>query len=139
MQLSVDLQTTHAFALAALRSPSECVCVCARVFVCQFDVDVCFYAGVLVLHFYYCATALHCGTTSLQTYCVSLEIHRWWHRMEVNFSIRLLGHHAKEIRPLSEEKAVAQGAEVLGEGVIFGIAASLLVIGTDLPFSVSRM
>ena len=61
------------------------------------------------------------------------ELSAFWHdalvcRMEVNFRIRLLGHQTKAIKPLSEEKAVAQGAEVLGEGVIFGIAAGLLLL-----------
>jgi hypothetical protein len=58
--------------------------------------------------------------------CISFA--QWWHRMEVNFHIRLLGYEAKAVQPLSEEKAVQQGAEVLGEGIIFGIAASLLLI-----------
>mmetsp|Transcript_44287 Transcript_44287/g.110905 ORF Transcript_44287/g.110905 Transcript_44287/m.110905 type:complete len:240 (+) Transcript_44287:313-1032(+) len=53
---------------------------------------------------------------------------QWWHRMEVSLQVQLMGHTARTIKPLGEAEAVAQGADILGEGVIFSIAALLLAV-----------
>lgn len=39
-----------------------------------------------------------------------------------------MGHTAHSIKPLSEADAVKSGAEILGEGVIFSIAALLMLV-----------
>eukprot|EP00285_Hemiselmis_virescens_P007139 CAMPEP_0173396676 /NCGR_PEP_ID=MMETSP1356-20130122/36203_1 /TAXON_ID=77927 ORGANISM="Hemiselmis virescens, Strain PCC157" /NCGR_SAMPLE_ID=MMETSP1356 /ASSEMBLY_ACC=CAM_ASM_000847 /LENGTH=215 /DNA_ID=CAMNT_0014355761 /DNA_START=269 /DNA_END=913 /DNA_ORIENTATION=+ len=52
---------------------------------------------------------------------------QWWHRMEVRLQVQLMGHTARTIRPLGEAEAVKSGAEILGEGVIFSIAAAVML------------
>ena len=42
--------------------------------------------------------------------------------------VQLMGHTAHSIKPLSEADAVKSGAEILGEGVIFSIAALLMLV-----------
>ncbi|PSR70886.1 hypothetical protein PHLCEN_2v13248 [Hermanssonia centrifuga] len=50
------------------------------------------------------------------------------HRAEAELRTRLLGEPAKHIRPLSETRAIDNGANALAEGFLFGVAA-LLIIG----------
>eukprot|EP00128_Syssomonas_multiformis_P010453 Colp12_sorted_trinity150504_noHs@21808 len=50
-----------------------------------------------------------------------------YNRFDTTIKIRLLGHVPVDIKPLSEAKAVQVGSEVLGEVVIFSIAASVLL------------
>lgn len=50
------------------------------------------------------------------------------HRGEVHLRTRLLGEQPKHIRPLSETRAIENGANALAEGFLFGVAA-LLIIG----------
>eukprot|EP00284_Hemiselmis_tepida_P012550 CAMPEP_0174927566 /NCGR_PEP_ID=MMETSP1355-20121228/18861_1 /TAXON_ID=464990 /ORGANISM="Hemiselmis tepida, Strain CCMP443" /LENGTH=238 /DNA_ID=CAMNT_0016173677 /DNA_START=305 /DNA_END=1021 /DNA_ORIENTATION=+ len=66
------------------------------------------------------------GHPSFRDRCASFA--QWWHRMEVSLQVQLMGHTARTIKPLGEAEAVAQGADILGEGVIFSIAALLLAI-----------
>lgn len=63
---------------------------------------------------------------SFRTSCASFA--QWWHRMEVSMQVQLMGHTAHSIKPLSEADAVRSGAEILGEGVIFSIAALLMLV-----------
>mmetsp|Transcript_7519 Transcript_7519/g.18806 ORF Transcript_7519/g.18806 Transcript_7519/m.18806 type:complete len:238 (+) Transcript_7519:128-841(+) len=48
---------------------------------------------------------------------------QWYHRMEINMQVQLMGITARAIKPLDEATAVKTGAEILGEGVVFSIAA----------------
>jgi len=66
------------------------------------------------------------GHQSFRNRCASFA--QWWHRMEVSLQVQLMGHTARTIKPLGEAEAVAQGADILGEGVIFSIAAILLAV-----------
>ncbi|PBK70059.1 OPA3-domain-containing protein [Armillaria solidipes] len=61
-----------------------------------------------------------------RTFCVSLA--QRMYRAEVKLRTGLLGEPAKHIRPLSEQKAIDNGANALAEGFLFGVAA-LLIIG----------
>jgi len=49
------------------------------------------------------------------------------HRSEVKLRTYILGEPAKHIRPLSEVRAVENGANMLAEGFLFAVAASLIV------------
>ena len=47
--------------------------------------------------------------------------------METNIKLRLLGlGKSKKVKPLNDEMAMELGAEMLGEGVVFGVAAFTL-------------
>ncbi|KAG7453167.1 OPA3-domain-containing protein [Guyanagaster necrorhizus] len=61
-----------------------------------------------------------------RTFCVSLA--QGMYRAEVRLRTGLLGEPVKHIRPLSEQKAIDNGANALAEGFLFGVAA-LLIIG----------
>ncbi|KAK0473958.1 optic atrophy 3 protein-domain-containing protein [Armillaria novae-zelandiae] len=61
-----------------------------------------------------------------RTFCVSLA--QRMYRAEVKLRTGLLGEPAKHIRPLSEQKAIDNGANALAEGFLFSVAA-LLIIG----------
>ncbi|KAI0689840.1 optic atrophy 3 protein-domain-containing protein [Cytidiella melzeri] len=58
--------------------------------------------------------------------CVGLA--QRMHRTEVQLRVSLLGEAPKAIRPLSETRAIENGANTLAEGFLFGVAA-LLIIG----------
>ncbi|EIN07886.1 OPA3-domain-containing protein, partial [Punctularia strigosozonata HHB-11173 SS5] len=60
--------------------------------------------------------------------CVALA--QRMHRGEVRLRTSLLGEPAKNIRPLSETKAIENGANALAEGFLFGVAALLIVAET---------
>eukprot|EP00292_Cryptomonas_paramecium_P015967 CAMPEP_0113690502 /NCGR_PEP_ID=MMETSP0038_2-20120614/17827_1 /TAXON_ID=2898 /ORGANISM="Cryptomonas paramecium" /LENGTH=212 /DNA_ID=CAMNT_0000611835 /DNA_START=15 /DNA_END=649 /DNA_ORIENTATION=- /assembly_acc=CAM_ASM_000170 len=49
-----------------------------------------------------------------------------WNRFEIRLNLGLVGHSARVIKPLDEATAVKSGAEILGEGVVFTIAAIVL-------------
>ncbi|KAI0081473.1 OPA3-domain-containing protein [Panus rudis PR-1116 ss-1] len=62
---------------------------------------------------------------TFRTFCVNLA--QRMHRAEVNLRTNLLGEPAKHIRPLSETRAIENGANFLAEGFLFAVAASLIV------------
>ncbi|PAV23386.1 OPA3-domain-containing [Pyrrhoderma noxium] len=49
------------------------------------------------------------------------------HRTEVNLRTNLLGEPAKNIRPLSEARAIDSGADAIAEGFLFAVAAVLII------------
>jgi len=57
--------------------------------------------------------------------CVSLA--QFMYRSEVRLRTNLLGESMKNIRPLSEAKAIENGANALAEGFLFGVAAILIL------------
>jgi len=57
--------------------------------------------------------------------CMGLA--QWSHRSEVRLRTSLLGEELKHIKPLSEAKAVANGANMLAEGFLFVVAAGLIL------------
>jgi len=63
---------------------------------------------------------------TFRTFCVNLA--QRMYRTETNLRTNLLGEPAKHIRPLSETRAIENGANALAEGFLFGVAA-LLIIG----------
>jgi len=62
---------------------------------------------------------------SFKNFCISLA--QWSHRTEVRLRTGLLGENPKNIRPLSEARAIQNGAETLAEGFLFVVAASLIL------------
>ncbi|KAK7437152.1 hypothetical protein VKT23_018779 [Stygiomarasmius scandens] len=62
---------------------------------------------------------------TFRTFCVSLA--QRIHRTEVKLRTSLLGEPAKHIRPLSETRAVENGANALAEGFLFAVAATLII------------
>ncbi|KZT18896.1 OPA3-domain-containing protein [Neolentinus lepideus HHB14362 ss-1] len=61
-------------------------------------------------------------------FCVSLA--QRMYRGEVKLRTNLLGEPAKQIRPLSETKAIENGANALAEGFLFAVAAALILTET---------
>ncbi|KAH8101981.1 OPA3-domain-containing protein [Phellopilus nigrolimitatus] len=57
--------------------------------------------------------------------CVSLAQNM--HRAEVKLRTNLLGDTSKSIRPLSEARAIENGANAIAEGFLFSVAAVLIV------------
>lgn len=57
--------------------------------------------------------------------CVSLA--QTMYRYEVRLRTGLLGEPAKHIRPLSEARAIENGANFLAEGFLFSVAAGLII------------
>lgn len=54
-----------------------------------------------------------------------LTAHHW---LELNVKMRLMGFKGKaEIKPLNEAKAIELGSEILGETLIFGVAAATII------------
>ncbi|KAJ7025905.1 OPA3-domain-containing protein [Mycena alexandri] len=60
-----------------------------------------------------------------RTFCVSLA--QMLYRSEVKLRTGILGEPAKHIRPLSETRAVENGANALAEGFLFSVAATLIL------------
>ncbi|KAJ7286968.1 OPA3-domain-containing protein [Mycena rebaudengoi] len=58
-------------------------------------------------------------------FCVSLA--QMMYRSEVRLRTGILGEPAKHIRPLSETRAIENGANALAEGFLFSVAAALIV------------
>ncbi|CAB1113959.1 unnamed protein product [Ectocarpus sp. CCAP 1310/34] len=48
-------------------------------------------------------------------------------RISARISIRLAGHTTTKIKPLEEDKAIADGGNMLAEGFIYGLGTSLMV------------
>ncbi|KAI5119161.1 hypothetical protein M0805_008644 [Coniferiporia weirii] len=63
---------------------------------------------------------------TFRRWCVSLAQNM--HRAEVKLRTNLLGDNPKSIRPLSEARAIENGANSIAEGFLFGVA-TLLVVG----------
>jgi len=57
--------------------------------------------------------------------CVSLA--QTMYRYEARLRTNLLGEPAKHIRPLSETRAIENGANFLAEGFLFSVAAALII------------
>ncbi|KAJ3476498.1 hypothetical protein NLI96_g11116 [Meripilus lineatus] len=57
--------------------------------------------------------------------CVSLA--QRMYKTEIGLRTNLLGEPAKHVRPLSETKAIDNGANLLAEGFLFGVAAVLIL------------
>ncbi|THH03649.1 hypothetical protein EW145_g6114 [Phellinidium pouzarii] len=62
---------------------------------------------------------------TFRSWCVSLA--QRIHRTEVKLRTNLLGDNPKSIRPLSEARAIENGANSIAEGFLFGVAALLIV------------
>ncbi|KAI0628821.1 OPA3-domain-containing protein [Trametes polyzona] len=60
--------------------------------------------------------------------CVGLA--QRMYRTEVRLRTNLLGEPAKHVRPLSETKAIENGANALAEGFLFSVAAGLIIAET---------
>ncbi|KAJ3514041.1 hypothetical protein NLJ89_g2602 [Agrocybe chaxingu] len=60
-----------------------------------------------------------------RTICVDLA--QFMYRSEVKLRTNILGEPARHIRPLSEAKAIENGANFLAEGFLFSVAASLII------------
>ncbi|KAG8749916.1 hypothetical protein FRC12_013163 [Ceratobasidium sp. 428] len=62
---------------------------------------------------------------SFRKICVSWA--QWAHRNEVRLRTGIMGETAKNIKPLSETRAVQNGAESLAEAFLFSVAAGLIL------------
>ncbi|KDR82022.1 hypothetical protein GALMADRAFT_240456 [Galerina marginata CBS 339.88] len=60
--------------------------------------------------------------------CVNLA--QFMYRTEVKMRTNILGEPARHIRPLSEAKAIDNGANALAEGFLFSVAAALIIAET---------
>ncbi|PPR06225.1 hypothetical protein CVT24_000616 [Panaeolus cyanescens] len=60
-----------------------------------------------------------------RTWCVDLA--QFMYRSEVKLRHNILGEQAKLIRPLSETKAIENGANAIAEGFLFSVAAALII------------
>ncbi|KAF9036877.1 optic atrophy 3 protein-domain-containing protein [Panaeolus papilionaceus] len=60
-----------------------------------------------------------------RTWCVDLA--QFMYRSEVKLRHNILGEPAKLIRPLSETKAIDNGANAIAEGFLFSVAAALII------------
>ncbi|KAJ9100071.1 hypothetical protein QFC19_005751 [Naganishia cerealis] len=58
---------------------------------------------------------------------LSLSPHQRMHRTETRMRQGLLNVPSKDIRPLNDTKAVANGANALAEGFLFMVAAGLII------------
>ncbi|EPQ50145.1 OPA3-domain-containing protein [Gloeophyllum trabeum ATCC 11539] len=65
---------------------------------------------------------------TFRSFCVNLA--QRMYRAEVKLRTGLLGEPAKHIRPLSETKAIENGANALAEGFLFSVAAALIIAET---------
>jgi PREDICTED: similar to ENSANGP00000017479 len=58
-----------------------------------------------------------------------LPIAQFYHRLEVTIKLRLLNiNKPKQIQKLNEAEAIELGAELLGEFIIFGVAAMTITL-----------
>ncbi|KAG8954674.1 hypothetical protein FRC04_011107 [Tulasnella sp. 424] len=60
--------------------------------------------------------------------CVNLA--QWSYRSEYRLRVSLLGEAPKAIKPLSEARAIQNGANMLAEGFLFAVAATLVLAET---------
>ncbi|KAF9009638.1 optic atrophy 3 protein-domain-containing protein [Cyathus striatus] len=58
---------------------------------------------------------------------VCINLAQFMYRTEVKMRTNLLGEPAKHIRPLSETRAIENGANALAEGFLFAVAAGLII------------
>ncbi|KAI0355155.1 OPA3-domain-containing protein [Trametes cingulata] len=63
-----------------------------------------------------------------RSFCVGLA--QRMYQTEVRLRTNLLGEPAKHVRPLSETKAIENGANALAEGFLFSVAAALIIAET---------
>ncbi|KAF9441563.1 OPA3-domain-containing protein [Macrolepiota fuliginosa MF-IS2] len=61
-------------------------------------------------------------------FCVDLA--QLLHRSEVRLRTNILGEPARHIRPLSETRAIENGANFIAEGFLFTVAASIIIAET---------
>eukprot|EP00475_Leptophrys_vorax_P024956 TRINITY_DN3467_c0_g1_i1.p1 TRINITY_DN3467_c0_g1~~TRINITY_DN3467_c0_g1_i1.p1 ORF type:complete len:167 (-),score=58.95 TRINITY_DN3467_c0_g1_i1:28-528(-) len=52
---------------------------------------------------------------------------QWHYKMEYQITVKMLGHHTRNVKPLEENKAVQLGSEVLSEAFVFGVAGAMVV------------
>ncbi|KAF5349591.1 hypothetical protein D9756_008920 [Leucocoprinus leucothites] len=57
--------------------------------------------------------------------CVDLA--QFLHRTEIRLRTNMLGEPARHIRPLSESRAIENGANFLAEGFMFSVAAAIII------------
>eukprot|EP00808_Paulinella_micropora_P016857 g2989.t1 len=62
---------------------------------------------------------------SLRRYCI--QYGQFHHRVESSLTLRLAGHHATRIKPLADDKAMALGADVFSEALIY-VVGSLAIV-----------
>ncbi|KAG8718941.1 hypothetical protein FRC08_004013 [Ceratobasidium sp. 394] len=60
--------------------------------------------------------------------CISWA--QWAHRTEVQLRTNIMGETAKNIKPLSESRAIQNGANSLAEAFLFSVAATLILAET---------
>ncbi|TCD66407.1 hypothetical protein EIP91_001398 [Steccherinum ochraceum] len=60
-----------------------------------------------------------------RSFCVNLA--QGMYRAEVQLRTNLLGEPAKHVRPLSETRAIENGANALAEGFLFSVATALII------------
>ncbi|KAI0657166.1 OPA3-domain-containing protein [Cubamyces menziesii] len=65
---------------------------------------------------------------TFRSFCVGLA--QRMYQTEVRLRTNLLGEPAKHVRPLSETKAIENGANALAEGFLFSVAAALIIAET---------
>jgi hypothetical protein len=58
---------------------------------------------------------------------VFVQYAQWHYRMEYQITVRMLGHHTRNVKPLDEGKAAQLGSEVLSEAFVFGVAGLMVV------------
>ncbi|KAI0373135.1 OPA3-domain-containing protein [Pilatotrama ljubarskyi] len=63
-----------------------------------------------------------------RSFCVGLA--QRMYQTEVRLRTNLLGEPAKHVRPLSETRAIENGANALAEGFLFSVAAALIIAET---------
>ncbi|KXN91928.1 OPA3-like protein, partial [Leucoagaricus sp. SymC.cos] len=56
-----------------------------------------------------------------------IDLAQFLHRSEVKLRTNILGEPARHIRPLSETRAVENGANFLAEGFLFSVAAAIII------------
>ncbi|KAJ3537062.1 hypothetical protein NM688_g6741 [Phlebia brevispora] len=69
--------------------------------------------------------AVHNRHETFRNLCVGLA--QRMHRAEVELRTKLLGEPAKHVRPLSETRAIDNGANAIAEGFLFTVAAALII------------
>ncbi|KAG6889161.1 hypothetical protein C0995_003339 [Termitomyces sp. Mi166 len=62
---------------------------------------------------------------TFRNFCVNLA--QLLYRSEVKLRTNIMGEPAKHIRPLSETRAIENGANALAEGFLFSVAAALII------------
>ncbi|KAJ7935310.1 optic atrophy 3 protein-domain-containing protein [Mycena leptocephala] len=58
---------------------------------------------------------------------ICVDLAQFMYRSEVKLRTNILGEPAKHIRPLSETRAIENGANALAEGFLFSVAAVLIL------------